>query len=772
MVGDKVVLARQLDHQPTLVLGTYAEVHSKLPQWKAPKGDAPGAYVVQTFGTHGHMDWIVAGSTPRGVLYGAFALLEKLEENPQQNTLHMHSSPSAPVRWVDEWDNLDGSIERGYAGRSIFFDHGQVRANLSRVGKYGRLLASIGINGCNVNNVNASPKMLTPATIAGLARIADKLRPWGVRLAISVNLKSPEILGGLDTYDPEDPKVIAWWNHKVDEIYKAIPDFAGFTVKAGSEGEPGVSQYGLSPVAAANMFARALAPHGGVVLYRAFVYNNHLNWRNPKADRAKAAYDIFHPLDGQFDENVIVQIKNGPIDFQVREPASPLFAGLHHTNQAIELQITQEYLGQQRQTVYLVPMWKATLDFDMRIHGRHTPVKGLVTGKTFHRPLGGFVGVANVGLDRDWLRDPLAMANLWGFGRLAWDPDRSAADISRHWIKLTFGHDPKVVSVINHILMQSWPTYENYTGPLGLQTLTNILGAHYEPDPQSQEHNGWGQWFRATPTGVGMNRTMATGTGFIGQYPPQVAAMYESLKTTPDNLLLFFHHVPYTYRLHDGKTVIQYIYDSHYKGARQAQHFVDQWRTLRGLVNLRTYNKVLNIQEYQAAYAIVWRDAITRYFHKMSGIADDKGRVGHYPDRVVSARMNLEGYTPVKVEPWEDASHGHAESCRKRQKCTASTVLHHPPGIYDIGVQYFDVHQDVASFRLLLNGRLISRWSANRALPGDVATGGNSIRHLVRRVQLKPGDTLKLVGLPQGKDRASFDYVVVYPADEQSGLHD
>lgn len=772
MADDHLVVAQKLDDEPMLVLGTFREVKRALPGWNAPTESTLGGYVIQAFITNGHTDWIVAGTTPRGVLYGAFALLEKLGEDPQLAQFRMVSAPSSPIRWVDQWDNLDGSIERGYAGRSIFFNDGHVRANLTRVSDYGRLLASVGINGCNVNNVNASPKMLTPQTIAGLARIADALRPWGVRLAISIDLRSPESLGGMKTFDPKNPQVIAWWKTKVDAIYKAIPDFAGFTVKADSEGQPGPSQYGLTPAAAANMLAHLLAPHGGIVMYRAFVYNNHLNWRDLKADRAKAAYDIFHPLDGKFAKNVVIQIKNGPIDFQVREPASPLFAGLHHTNEAIELEVTQEYMGQQRQTVYLVPMWKQTLDFDMRAEGRHTPVKDIIEGKTFHRPLGGFVAVSGVGMDTNWLRNPLAMANLWGYAQLAWNPNRSAKDIAQNWTRLTFGNNPKVVQTVDAILMASWRVYEDYTGPLGLQTLTDITGAHYGPDPQSQEHNGWGQWFRATHTGVGMDRTTATGTGFIGQYPPEAAAIYESLKTCPDNLLLFMHHVPYTYRLHDGKTVIQYIYDSHYQGAIDAQKFVDEWKTLKGLIDPERYEKVLAIQRYQAAYAIVWRDAITRYFYKMSDIPDAKGRVGHYPGRVTGAQMNLDGYTPVQVTPWEDASHGEAEVCLHREECTASTVLNHPAGVYDIGVQYFDVQAGDASFQLMLNGREIAHWTASHHLPSGRIDGDTSIRHLVRDVKLKPGDKLELIGHPQGNEPAPFDYVVVYPAKDQSGLHD
>jgi alpha-glucuronidase len=462
--------------------------------------------------------------------------------------------------------------------------------------------------------------------IAQAKRIADVFRPWGVQISMSVDLSSPKLIGGLDTFDPIDSRVAEWWRKKVDGLYRQIPDFGGFVVKADSEGRSGPSAYGRTPADAANVIARALKPHGGVVFYRAFVYNHHLDWRDPKNDRAKAAYDNFHPLDAKFDDNAIVQIKNGPIDFQVREPVSPLFAGLRSTNEAIELQITQEYTGQQKHLCFLVPMWKEVLDFDMRVDGRSTPVKDLVSGRLFHRPVGGFVGVANVGLDATWLGSPLAMANLYGFGRLAWNPDLRSETIIDEWTRLTFGSEPRVVKTIANLQLSSWPVYESYTGPLGAGTLTNIVGNHYDPGPQSSEENGWGQWHRADHQGIGMDRTMATGTGYIGQYPPEVQKVYESLADCPDNLLLFFHHVPYTYVLHSGKTVIQHVYDSHHDGAERARGFVAQWKTLEGRVDPERYRDILARFEFQAGEAVKWRDTICNWMYGLSGIPDQKGR--------------------------------------------------------------------------------------------------------------------------------------------------
>ena len=418
------------------VVGTAEEIRKAYPDVPVPGDLKPEEYWIWSKGSEEPSLSIVAGGDERGALYGVFALrrlpataeMGKLKiENP------LRSRPAMPIRWVDEWDNPDGSIERGYAGRTIFFEGGNVREDLAPVAEYARLLASVGINGCNVNNVNAAPQLLDADHLKQLARIADAMRPWGVHLALSVDIASPQKIGGLNTYDPLDPAVRAWWTAKVNEIYTLIPDFAGFTVKADSEGQPGPASYGRTPADAANLLALALAPHGGVVLYRAFVYNHHLDWRDPKADRARAAYDIFHPLDGKFAANVIVQTKEGPIDFQAREPVSPLFAGLRKTNQAMEVQITQEYTGQQRHLVYLAPMWKQVLDFDLRADGQSTPVKEIIAGKSFHRPLGGMVGVAGVGRDA-WLGSPLALANLYAFGRLAWDPDLTPEQIADEWI--------------------------------------------------------------------------------------------------------------------------------------------------------------------------------------------------------------------------------------------------------------------------------------------------------------------------------------------------
>lgn len=747
-----------------VVVGTQAEMRAWRGAASAGEELEPDAYRLHRDGNI----VLVEGGDARGALYGAFALLRDIAQQHSLRTLDESSRPWAAVRWTNEWDNPNGTIERGYAGPSIFFENGHVRADLSRAAAYARLLASVGIDGVTINNVNADPHLLLPENLKDIARIADAFRPYGVRLSLAVDMSSPQRIGGLKTFDPLDPGVVAWWRDKVDEIYRLMPDFGGVEIKADSEGQPGPAQYGRSPADAANLLARALAPHGGAVLYRGFVYNHHLDWRNLKADRARAAYDTFHPLDGKFDPNVIVQIKYGPIDFQVREPASPLLAGLPHTNEAIELQITQEYTGQQRHLVYLAPMWKLSLDTDMRSSDHAPPlrVRDLVSGKTIdgqHHTLGGFVGVSDVGTD-GWLGNPLSMANLYAFGRLAWNPALDPAAISDEWTRLTLGNDAQVRAVVNKLQMDSWHIYESYTGPLGLGTLTDILGPHFGPDPESAERNGWGQWLRADREGVGMDRTVATGTGYIGQYPAPLATQYESLKTCPENLLLFMHHVPYTYKLHSGRTLIQYIYDTHYWGARAAAAQIPAWESLRGKVPDAIYAEALKRFEFQAGHAIVWRDAITQWFARMSGIPDALDRVGHYPGRFEAEDMTLAGYAPVDVTPWETASGGRAIACVGHASCSASMVWNQPDGWYDIAVEYFDMRGGASRFTLQVAGHTIEAWAADANALYPRMNGNTSTRQTLHNVSLHRGDTLMLTGTPDGTEPAPVDYIEVTPS--------
>ena len=760
MLGRTLRAEIEVPKEGAIILGTVASIKAAMPSLAPPEMTKDGFWLA-TPSIAGLRHLVIASPNDRGVLYGVFALLGKIAREEDISAINQVERPYAPVRWVNQWDNLNGTIERGYGGPSIFFDNDNVRADLTRVSEYGRLLASLGIHGCTVNNVNANPRVIQDGFLPQLARIADAFRPWGVQLAVSVDLSSPQKAGGLDTFDPSDPRVSAWWRGRVGEIYRHIPDFGGFTVKADSEGRLGPSSYGRTPADAANMLARALKPHGGILFYRAFVYDHHLDWRNPKNDRARAAYDIFHPLDGKFDDNVIVQAKHGPIDFQAREPVSPIFGGLRKTNIAVELPVMQEYTGQQKHVCFLMPSWKEILGFDLHADGPGTSVKDILAGKSFHRPLGGYVGVVNVGTDADWLGHPMGMANLYGFGRLAWNPDLSAETIADEWIRMTFGADPTVAQTIASILLTSWRTYESYTGPLGAQTLTDILGSHFGPGVEASERNGWGQWHRADEKGIGMDRTVATGTGFTGQYAPAVARIYESLETTPDNLVLFFHHVPYTHRLRSGKTVIQHIYDSHYDGAEKAEDYVVQWESLKGRIDPPLYESILARLEFQAGHARVWRDAICNWFHKMSQIPDASGRVGIYPDRIEAEAMQLRGYAPMEIIPWENSSGGKGIECRVSEGCAAEFRFDRAAGWYDMDVEYFDQNNGESRFQVFVGDQLVDEWPALNRLPATRPGGDSSSRRRIRGLELRPGDRIHIEGIPDGEETAALDFVSI-----------
>ncbi|HEV3200189.1 MAG TPA: alpha-glucuronidase family glycosyl hydrolase [Bryobacteraceae bacterium] len=773
MLGRTLRVEAQLAVESAIVLGTVAQIRQAAPQLHLDvvQIGAQG-YWLTTARVGGAVHMVIAASDDRGVLYGVFAFLRRIAAGESVAAMNDRQTPYSPVRWVNQWDRLDGSIERGYGGRSIFWDNLHVREDLSRVTEYGRLLASLGINGCSINNVNADPRVLGADFIPQIARIAEAFRPWGVRVAIAVDFGSPKAVGGLDTFDPLDPRVAQWWKARADDLYRAIPDLGGFVLKADSEGRVGPSTYGRTHAEAANVVARALQPHGGLLFYRGFVYDHHMDWQNPRNDRGRAAYDNFQPLDGSFDDNVIVQIKHGPIDFQVREPASPLFGALEKTNQAIELQVTQEYFGQARHTVFLVPMWKEVLDFDMQVgqtshpvqtvQTGKTPVKALVAGKIFHRPTGGFVGVVNAGLDENWFGNHLSQANLYGFGRLAWNPDLSARQIVEEWTRLTFGDDPKVLQTVAALQLSSWRTYENYTGPLGLQTLTDIVGNHYGVSVEASERNGWGQWHNADEKGVGMDRTVATGTGYIGQYRPGVARVYENVETCPDDLLLFLHHVPYSHKLNSGKTVIQYIYDSHYEGADAVAGYVRAWKALKGSIDERRYHEVLVQLEYQAGQAQVWRDAVANWFLRASGIADTKGRVGHHPGRFEAESMKLEGYTVRDIIPWEAASGGKAISCAAA-RCTATLRYEGAAGWRTLQVQYFDQIDGVSHFRLWVADQLVDEWAAADRLPTRKMDASSSSRRIIPGIPLRSGDEIRIEGVRDGDETAGIDYIEILP---------
>ncbi|SFT13728.1 alpha-glucuronidase family glycosyl hydrolase [Paenibacillus sp. BC26] len=571
----------------------------------------------------------LSADADKGVLYAVFHFIRLLQTGASIEQLAIRELPSNGLRMINHWDNMDGSIERGYAGRSIFFHEGRFIEDQERVRDYARLLASGGINALTINNVNVhsqESKLITDEFLPDVAKTAAIFREYGIRLYLSVNYASPMELGGLATADPLATEVAEWWHGAAKNIYRYIPDFGGFVVKADSEFRSGPFTYGRNHADGANMLADALAPFGGEVIWRCFVYNCLQNWRDRTTDRARAAYDHFMPLDGTFRDNVMLQIKNGPMDFQVREPVSPLFGGLKETNQLLELQITQEYTGQQKHLCFLVPQWKEVLEFDTYAQGEGSTIAEVASGRLFGRARGGVAAVANIGDDASWTGHILAQANWYGYARLAWNPSLSAEQIAREWIGMTFGLDSAVERVLLGMLLSSYRIYEDYTAPLGVGWMVNP-NHHYGPNVDGYEYSKWGTYHYADCHGMGVDRTVRSGTGYAGQYHSPVAERYESLALCPDELLLFFHHVPYTHRLKSGKTVIQHIYDTHFEGAERAAQLVEQWNLLALLVGSERHEQVLDRLTHQAEHAEEWRDCINTYFYRKSGIADERGRL-------------------------------------------------------------------------------------------------------------------------------------------------
>jgi alpha-glucuronidase len=570
---------------------------------------------------------LIGGSTT-GILYGVFHLLRLMASGVSLVNLHIIEEPTNQIRMINQWDNADGSIERGYAGSSIFYHNGAITDHLLRVKDYARMLASVGINSISINNVNVhevETRFITPALLPDVARVANVFRKYGIRLFLSVNFAAPMQLGGLTTADPLDEGVLSWWRETTSIIYQAIPDFGGYLVKADSEHRPGPFTYDRDHADGANMLAEALEPHGGIVIWRCFVYNCMQDWRDRSTDRARAAYDHFKPLDGKFRDNVLLQIKNGPMDFQVREPVSPLFGAMKHTNQMLEFQITQEYTGQQRHVCYLVPQWKKVMNFDTHANDHDAEVKRVVDGSVYEMKHSGIAAVSNIGDDENWTGHTLAQVNLYGYGRLIWNPELSSEDIAEEWAKLTFGNDAQVVGIICGILMKSWPIYESYTAPLSVGWMVTPH-YHYGPDVDGYEYSRWGTYHFADRNGIGVDRTLATGTGYAAQYYPENADLYESIESCPDELLLFFHHVPYSHRLHSGKTVIQHIYDTHFQGAEEAKKLQKEWSELASKVDSERFAQVAGRLDEQVEHAHHWRDVINTYFYRKSGVADEQGR--------------------------------------------------------------------------------------------------------------------------------------------------
>ena len=569
---------------------------------------------------------VITAADENGLLYGVFHLLRVISCEKSLAGICETCNPDNPLRMYNHWDNMDGSIERGYSGKSFFFENDDIVIN-ERTKDYARLMASIGINGVVINNVNvkqAATWLITDRFFDKVAQLSEIFADYGIKFYLSLNYAATIELGGIDSADPFDERVIAWWKAKMQECFAKIPNLGGFLVKADSEGRPGPFTYGRTQADGANMLADAVAPYGGIIIWRCFVYNCRQDWRDYKTDRARAGYDNFIGMDGDYRENVILQIKNGPMDFQIREPISPLLGGLMKTNQMLEVQVAQEYTGHQIDVCYLIPMFKEVLDFHTYCEEGADTVADVISGRTLGNKNTGIAAVINTGNDANWTGNYLAAANLYGFGRLAFHTSLSAEEILDEWIPMQLSMDAEVVRVVKGILLPSRATYEKYTSPLGIGWMVTPHD-HYGCSVDGYEYDRWGTYHRADHLGMGVDRT-DKGTGYAQQYHEPNASMYNSLETCPEELLLFFHHVAYTHVLKSGKTLIQHIYDSHFEGYEEAEGYAAAWDGLYGKVEERVFQNVKERFGRQLYNAREWRDQVNSYFWRKCGIPDARGR--------------------------------------------------------------------------------------------------------------------------------------------------
>ncbi len=574
-------------------------------------------YLIRSVTINAHAATVILGNTDSGVLYGAFRLLGLMQTGQPLRQLDLRDAPRVKLRVLDHWDNLDGRVERGYAGNSIW-DWWKLPAYLDpRYTDYARANASIGINGAVLNNVNADPAILMPAYLAKVAAVAGVLRPYGIRVYLSARFSAPIEIGGLKSADPLDPTVRKWWRDKVDEIYKLVPDFGGFLVKANSEGQPGPQDYHRTHADGANALADALAPHGGIVMWRAFVYSQD----NPD-DRAKQAYAEFKPLDGQFRDNVLLQVKNGPVDFQPREPFSPLFGAMPKTPLMMEFQVTKEYLGFATHLVYLGALYEEVLRTDTFAHGKGSTVAQVVDGSLDGHALTGIAGVANIGASRDWCGSVFNQANWYAFGRLAWDPTQSSRAIADDWARMTFTADDAVARPVVDMLMASREAVVDYMTPLGLHHLMG-RGHHYGPMPwdAAGPRDDWKPvyYHRADRNGIGFDRS-SSGSNAVAQYAPQVAAQFEDLRQIPDAYLLWFHHLPWDYRMRSGHTLWQDLVAHYTHGIDAVKQLRATWAGLAARIDAQRYTQAaafLGIQQDEAQW---WRDASIAYWQSLNGL--------------------------------------------------------------------------------------------------------------------------------------------------------
>jgi alpha-glucuronidase len=592
-------------------------------------------YVIRSVDVDGHGATVIAGGGDAGALYGAFHFLRLIQTRQALDDLDIREAPAVALRLLNHWDNLDRTVERGYAGQSLWDWHKLPDHLDPRYTDYARANASIGINGTVINNVNTDALSLTAPWLEKAAALAEVFRPYGVRVYLSARFSAPVEIGGLDTADPLDPRVQAWWRAKADEIYALIPDFGGFLVKANSEGQPGPQDFGRTHADGANMLADAVAPHGGVVMWRAFVYSN-----EEPTDRAMQAYDEFVPLDGQFRDNVIVQVKNGPIDFQPREPFHPLFGATPETPLMIEFQITKEYLGFATHLAYLGPLYEEALDADTHVRGPGSTVAEVVDGSLFGHRLTGMAGVANTGSDRNWSGSQFDQANWYVFGRLAWNPRLGAEAVAREWTAMTFSADPAFVEPVVGMMMGSREAVVDYMTPLGLNHLM-ATGHHYGPGPWVDDlpRADWNPTYfhRADEDGIGFSRT-AAGSGAVNQYSAEVAARFADLQRIDERFLLWFHHLPWDYPMPSGRSLWDELVTRYDRGVEDVGEMRRTWAGLADYVDARRHAEVADFLAIQEEEARWWRDASIAYWRTLNGLPMPDGHappehdLAHYRD--------------------------------------------------------------------------------------------------------------------------------------------
>jgi alpha-glucuronidase len=575
----------------------------------------PEGYVIRSLELDRRHVIVVAANEDIGVLYGVFHFLRLLQTRQSLERLDLKSAPRIQHRVLDHWDNLDRTVERGYAGESIWDWHKLPDYLDPRYTDYARACASLGINGTVPNNVNASAVSLTAPYLRKLAALASLFRPYGLRVYLTARFSAPIEIGGLKTADPLDPAVRHWWRAKADEIYDLIPDFGGFLVKADSEGQPGPQTYRRTHADGANLLADALAPHGGIVMWRAFVYS-------PRADdRAKQAFEEFKPLDGKFRGNVLLQVKNGPIDFQPREPFHPLFGAMPHTPVMLEVQITKEYLGFATHLVYLAPLFEETLRSDTFARGSGSTVAQVIDGSLFGYAQTGIAGVANIGSDRNWTGSQFDQANWYAFGRLAWDPTLSARVIAEDWVRMTFSNDPAFVEPVVAMMLQSREAAVNYMTPLGLHHQM-ARDTHYGPAPwvSGGPRADWTSVYynRADAHGIGFDRT-ATGSNAVAQYAPEVASQFADLTRVPDALLLWFHHLPWDHRMSSGRSLWDELVMHYESGVQAVTAMRGTWSALAGKIDSERYAEAATFLAIQEREARWWHDASIAYFQMLAG---------------------------------------------------------------------------------------------------------------------------------------------------------